>query len=295
MSFFRFFRWYWAFVTPHIWPAIIAGAASLVGGIMGNKASAKEAAASRDQALYMSNTAHQREVKDLEAAGLNPMLSGMGGSGASTTPGPAASQSDVVTPAVHSAIAANQNEANQKILESEARIRKEHATQAYIDTEVRKVAGRADAAEADNRYWRAKLDSAPTGWVESQGQGDAAGAAYFTRLNELKAGLNASMLNASGAGDRRRLQEQITAIEKLTSDEAKAKFDKLNEEQKKKLIAEQFEGDLGQARVHSSSVAQAKRWSDLGADAFGNWSSKIIPGINSAQSARHNYWIREGK
>lgn len=47
----------------------------------------KEAARNRDWQEYMSNTAHQREVKDLRAAGLNPILSASGGNGAAVTSG----------------------------------------------------------------------------------------------------------------------------------------------------------------------------------------------------------------
>lgn len=58
-----------------------------------NEFNAQQAAAQRDYETMMANTAHQREVQDLKAAGLNPILSA-GGTGAVTPSGASASASN---------------------------------------------------------------------------------------------------------------------------------------------------------------------------------------------------------
>jgi len=92
------------------------GMGSVVGALGGaavsafgaHKANKKNIALSKDQMAFqerMSNTAHQREVKDLKAAGLNPALSAMGGQGAASPSGQTAQMKNIAEGASNSAMA----------------------------------------------------------------------------------------------------------------------------------------------------------------------------------------------
>lgn len=91
-------------VAPIIIAAMIAGGATIAGGAMANRASAKQAAGQMAFQDQLSRTAHQREVEDLRAAGLNPILSGTGGRGASTPPGAQAPQRNIMEGAAQTAL-----------------------------------------------------------------------------------------------------------------------------------------------------------------------------------------------
>lgn len=93
------------------WGGVIGAGINFVGGLiqqntnqqMAEDQRASEWRAAGEQMAFqerMSNSAHQREVADLRAAGLNPVLSGTGGAG-STTPGGAKGSFTLGQPAPH--------------------------------------------------------------------------------------------------------------------------------------------------------------------------------------------------
>lgn len=133
-----------------VWPAIIGAVGAIGGGLFGasgaHKANRMNLAIAREQMAFqerMSNTAYQRAVKDLMAAGLNPMLAYQQG-GASTPPGSStrfenegAPVQEGISHAVNSALMSSQLKLqNSQAEAASAQARKTSAEAATVEAEL---------------------------------------------------------------------------------------------------------------------------------------------------------------
>ena len=146
--------------------ALLSGGLSFLGGSERNQSQEAQASAQMAFQREMSNSAYQRQVADLKAAGINPMLAAKLG-GASTPQGAQAQIQDRISPAVQAYQAQRMNSAQvanieadtgnkdaaRKLMEAQAAAQYASVWQSQANAELVKNQAREIISKLENQFY----------------------------------------------------------------------------------------------------------------------------------------------
>ena len=202
---------------------LLSGVLSFFGGERRNR---QQVASAREQMQFqerMSSTAHQRQVADLRAAGLNPILSSRYG-GASSPGGAQAQLTDTISPAVSTALGARRM--NEEIKQMQANVDNTRETNKNIREQRKVIAMQAKELEA--RVVNLNMNSAKASTAMNV---DQAQTAYLQE-------------QAASASEQRK----IMPLQRMELD------------RRTRMMQTQLEGLLEEEKIDKSTYGKIMRW-----------------------------------
>ncbi|AXH75094.1 MAG: DNA pilot protein [Microviridae sp.] len=174
-----------------------SGAINYYGGSAANQANAEQAQKQMDFQKMMSDTSWQRGVKDMKAAGLNPMLAYSQG-GASSAAGAAARMENVAGPAANSALSAAQ--AITSMENTHAQTSNLNAQTAFTDsnTVLNEIRGRQMEADIHRTRASASRETAEESFTRARTPGAEADSRVSRRTEDAR--ISTARYGATTAG-----------------------------------------------------------------------------------------------